>query len=64
MIVVNLDEMALVVFFILMIVTFIFTLGTYLAIISEDMKKEDEERILEDKVRKEVKENCKKGGIN
>ena len=41
--------MALFVFLILMIVTFVIALGTYLSIISEDMKKADKEEILENK---------------
>ena len=45
----NLDEIAMFVFLILMIVTFVIALGTYLSIISEDMKKADEEEILENK---------------
>lgn len=59
-----LDEFALFVFLILMIVTFVITLGTYLSIISEDMKKTDEEKMLKEKEKKEYIRSCKKGGRN
>lgn len=55
-----LDEFALFVFLILIIVTFVITLGTYLSIISEDMKKADEEKMLKDKKKKEYIKSCKK----
>ena len=50
----NLDEIALFVFLILMIVTFVIALGTYLSIISEDMKKTDEEKMLKEKEKKRI----------
>ena len=56
-----LDEFALFVFLILIIVTFVITLGTYLSIISEDMKKANEEKMLKDKEKKEYIKSCKKG---
>ena len=56
-----LDEFALFVFLILMIVTFVIALGTYLSIISEDMKKANEEKMLKDKEKKEYIKSCKKG---
>ena len=59
-----LDEFALFVFLILMIVTFVITLGTYLSIISEDMKKTDEEKMLKEKEKKEYIRSCKKGRGN
>ena len=55
-----LDEFALFVFLILMIVTFVIALGTYLSIISEDMKKTDEEKMLKEKEKKEYIKSCKK----
>ena len=58
----NLDEIAMFVFLILMIVTFVIALGTYLSIISEDMKKTDEEKMLKDKEKNEYIKSCKKGG--
>ena len=60
----NLDEIAMFVFLILMIVTFVITLGTYLSIISEDMKKTDEEKMLKEKEKKEYIRSCKKGREN
>ena len=56
----NLDEIAMFVFLILMIVTFVIALGTYLSIISEDMKKTDEEKMLKEKEKKEYIKSCKK----
>ena len=47
-----------------MIVTFVITLGTYLSIISEDMKKTDEEKMLKEKEKKEYIKSCKKGREN
>lgn len=58
----NLDEIAMFVFLILMIITFVFALGTYLLIVSENMNKTDEERILEDEEQMEYLKNYKKGG--
>ena len=60
----NLDEIAMFVFLILMIVTFVIALGTYLSIISEDMKKTDEEKMLKEKKKKEYIKSYKKGGRN
>ena len=60
----NLDEIAMFVFLILMIVTFVIALGTYLSIISEDMKKTDEEKMLKEKEKKEYIKSYKKGGRN
>lgn len=58
----NLEEVAMFVFLILMIITFVFALGTYLLIVSENMNKTDEERILEDEEQMEYLRNYKKGG--
>ena len=56
------DELALFVFLILMIVTFVFVLGTYLLIISENMNKTDEERFLEDEEQMEYLKNYERKG--
>ena len=58
----NLDEVAMFVFLILMIITFVFALGTYLLIVSENMNKTNEERMLEDEEQMEYLRNYKKGG--
>ena len=58
----NLDEVAMFVFLILMIIIFVFALGTYLLIVSENMNKTNEERMLEDEEQMEYLRNYKKGG--
>ena len=58
----NIDEIAMFVLLIFMIIGAVVSIGTYLMILSVDMNKTDEERMLEDEEQMEYLRNYKKGG--